>query len=94
MAEKDEFISNDSEGFMDPISVSNAYLRMKNLCISLSNEVQADIKIHNQHILPRYHKPNIINFNLLLVSLVKICWNSGIGIYVRDTFAMSFFISF
>jgi hypothetical protein len=25
---------------------------MKNLCINISNEIQVDIKIHNQHILP------------------------------------------
>ncbi|KAM7492448.1 hypothetical protein LguiA_035369 [Lonicera macranthoides] len=52
MGETDEFVSNNSEGFMDPIAISTAYLKMKNLCTNISNEIQADIKIHNQHILP------------------------------------------
>uniref|UniRef100_A0A2N9FJ97 Uncharacterized protein n=1 Tax=Fagus sylvatica TaxID=28930 RepID=A0A2N9FJ97_FAGSY len=53
MAETDEFVSNNSEGFlMDSITISTAYLKMKNLCINISNEIQADIKIHNQHVLP------------------------------------------
>ncbi|KAE8075472.1 hypothetical protein FH972_014188 [Carpinus fangiana] len=53
MAETDEFVSSNSEGFlMDSITISTAYLKMKNLCINVSNEIQADIKIHNQHILP------------------------------------------
>jgi hypothetical protein len=57
MAETDEFVSSNSEGFlMDSITISTAYLKMKNLCINISNEIQADIKIHNQHILPRYWK--------------------------------------
>ena len=57
MAETDEFVSNNSEGFlMDSITISTAYLKMKNLCINISNEIQADIKIHNQHVLPRYRQ--------------------------------------
>uniref|UniRef100_A0A7N0VD54 Uncharacterized protein n=1 Tax=Kalanchoe fedtschenkoi TaxID=63787 RepID=A0A7N0VD54_KALFE len=53
MAETDEFVSSNSEGFLpDPITVSTAYSRMKNLCITFSNEIKADIKIHNEHILP------------------------------------------
>lgn len=55
MVETDEFVSSNSEGFiMDSITVSTAYLKMKNLCTNISNEIQADIKIHNQHVLPRY----------------------------------------
>jgi len=55
MVETDEFVSNNSEGFlMDSITISTAYLKMKNLCINISKEIQADIKIHNQHVLPRY----------------------------------------
>lgn len=55
MVETDEFVSSNSEGFiMDSITISTAYLKIKNLCIDLGNEIQADIKIHNQHILPRY----------------------------------------
>lgn len=55
MIETDEFVSSNSEGFLlDTITISTAYLKMKNLCINISKEIQADIKIHNQHILPRY----------------------------------------
>ncbi|KAK3025513.1 hypothetical protein RJ639_042048 [Escallonia herrerae] len=53
MVETDEFVSSSSEGFlMDSIAVSTAYLKMKSLCVNLSNEIQSDIKIHNQNILP------------------------------------------
>lgn len=53
MLDTDEFMSTNSEDFLtDPINVSTAYLKMKTLCINISNEIQADIKIHNQHILP------------------------------------------
>ncbi|EOX93622.1 Uncharacterized protein TCM_002512 isoform 1 [Theobroma cacao] len=53
MIETDEFVSSNSEGFLlDTITISTAYLKMKNLCINISKEIQADIKIHNQHILP------------------------------------------
>lgn len=54
MLETDEFVSTSSDGFlMDSITMSTAYLKMKNLCISIRNEIQSDIKIHNHHILPR-----------------------------------------
>ncbi|KAL8512388.1 hypothetical protein ACS0TY_018756 [Phlomoides rotata] len=53
MLETDEFVSSNSEGFvMDSDTISKAYLKMKNLCINISNEIQIDIKIHNQHIFP------------------------------------------
>ncbi|KAL5581652.1 hypothetical protein UlMin_014094 [Ulmus minor] len=53
MLETDEFLSSNTEGFvMDSITFSTAYLKMKNLCINLTNEIQEDIKIHQQHILP------------------------------------------
>ncbi|KAJ4730295.1 Pesticidal crystal cry8Ba protein [Melia azedarach] len=53
MVETDEFVSTNSEGFlMDSITMSTAYLKIKNLCINISNEIQTDIKIHNHHILP------------------------------------------
>lgn len=55
MVETDEFVSSNSEGFiMDSITISTAYLKMKNLCTNISNEIQADIKIHDQDVLPRY----------------------------------------
>ncbi|XP_065876631.1 uncharacterized protein [Euphorbia lathyris] len=53
MIETDEFVSSNSEGFLtDTITISTAYLKMKNLCISIGKEIQADIKIHNQHVFP------------------------------------------
>lgn len=55
MLETDEFVSSNSDGFlMDSISISTAYLKMKNLCTNIQKEIQADIKIHNQNVLPRY----------------------------------------
>ncbi|GFP90263.1 hypothetical protein PHJA_001170200 [Phtheirospermum japonicum] len=53
MLETDEFVSSNSEGFiMDADAISKAYLKMKNLCVNISNEIRIDIKIHNQHIFP------------------------------------------
>lgn len=55
MVETDEFISGNCDAlYTDPMTVSTAYLKMKMLCLNISNEIQADIKIHNQHIFPRY----------------------------------------
>ncbi|KAK4342191.1 hypothetical protein RND71_038007 [Anisodus tanguticus] len=53
MIETDDFLSTNLDGFvMDSVTISTAYSKMKNLCSNISNEIQADIKIHNQHILP------------------------------------------
>ncbi|KAL5981322.1 hypothetical protein ACLOJK_015377 [Asimina triloba] len=53
LIETDEFMSNSSDCFLtDQITITTAYLKMKTLCINIGNEIQADIKIHNQHILP------------------------------------------
>ncbi|KAL2924527.1 4-alpha-glucanotransferase [Bienertia sinuspersici] len=53
MLETDEFISSNSENILsDPISISTAYAKIKNLCISIGREILSDIKIHNEHILP------------------------------------------
>lgn len=53
MVETDEFMASNVDSLlMDPMAMSTAYLKMKNLCINISKEIQADIKIHNQHILP------------------------------------------
>ncbi|XP_021776496.1 uncharacterized protein LOC110740316 [Chenopodium quinoa] len=53
MLEADEFMSSNSENILtDPISISTAYMKIKNLCINIGKEILADIKIHNQHILP------------------------------------------
>lgn len=55
MLETDEFVSINFEGFiMDAEAITKAYLKMKNLCINIRNEIHIDIKIHNQHIFPRY----------------------------------------
>ncbi|KAK9152277.1 hypothetical protein Syun_010586 [Stephania yunnanensis] len=53
MVETDEFMSMNTENLLlDHMAISTAYLKMKNLCTNISTEIQADIKIHNQHILP------------------------------------------
>ncbi|CAL9112687.1 unnamed protein product [Musa textilis] len=53
MVETDEFMSSNGDGlYADPMTISTAYLKMKMLCMNISNEIQADIKIHNQHIFP------------------------------------------
>ncbi|KAJ0052673.1 hypothetical protein Pint_01782 [Pistacia integerrima] len=53
LLETDEFVSSNSDSFlMDSITISTAYLKMKNLCINIGKEIQSDIKIHNHHILP------------------------------------------
>ncbi|CAN4104391.1 unnamed protein product [Withania somnifera] len=53
MMETDDFLSVNLDGFvMDSVTISTAYSKMKNLCSNISNEIQADIKIHNQDILP------------------------------------------
>lgn len=52
MVETDEYVN--SEGFLlDSVTISTAYLKMKNLCLSISNEIETDIKITNEHVLPR-----------------------------------------
>jgi hypothetical protein len=54
MIETDEFLSSNNDSLLtDPMTISAAYLKMKTLCINISREIQADIKIHNQNILPR-----------------------------------------
>ncbi|RDX71907.1 hypothetical protein CR513_48678, partial [Mucuna pruriens] len=56
MMETDEFVSSTSECYlMDTITISTAYLKMKNLCVSIRNEIQADIKIHNHHTIHGQH---------------------------------------
>ncbi|GMG98847.1 hypothetical protein Nepgr_000687 [Nepenthes gracilis] len=52
MVETDEFFTSSSENLLDPMSISTAYSKMKSLCMNIRNEIHADIKIHNQHILP------------------------------------------
>lgn len=53
MLETDEFMPTNSDSVLtDPVAMTTAYLKMKNLCINISSEILADIKIHNEHILP------------------------------------------
>ncbi|KAG0532195.1 hypothetical protein BDA96_04G087700 [Sorghum bicolor] len=53
MIETDEFLSSNNDSLLtDSMTISAAYLKMKILCINISHEIQADIKIHNQNILP------------------------------------------
>lgn len=63
MMETEEFISSNREGFLtDPMTISTAYLKMTTLCSNIGHEIQADIKIHNQHVLPRYLKETSNDF--------------------------------
>ncbi|MED6106296.1 hypothetical protein PIB30_003706 [Stylosanthes scabra] len=56
MMETDEFVSSNTEGYLvDTITISTAYLKMKNLCVSIRNEIQADIEIHSQHTINGQH---------------------------------------
>ncbi|GAB2285161.1 hypothetical protein Dimus_019614 [Dionaea muscipula] len=52
MVDTEELLSANLEDLLDPISISTAYSKMKNLCTSISTEIHGDIKIHNYHILP------------------------------------------
>ncbi|KAF8105660.1 hypothetical protein N665_0157s0225 [Sinapis alba] len=53
MAETDEYVSSNSEGFLlDSVTISTAYHKMKNLCLNISNEIETDIMITNEHVLP------------------------------------------
>ncbi|KAK9758272.1 hypothetical protein RND81_01G219800 [Saponaria officinalis] len=55
LTETDEFVSNGGDAnFLDHVTMSTAYQKMKNLCLNISNEVSTDIEIHNQHILPSF----------------------------------------
>jgi hypothetical protein len=55
MSDTDEFICNNNEGFLaDPLTTSGGYCKMVSLCNNLSCEIETDIKIHGQHVLPRY----------------------------------------
>lgn len=65
MIETDEFLSSNNDSLLtDPMTISAAYLKMKTLCINISHEIQGDIKIHNQNILPRYVcLPLVIGFS-------------------------------
>jgi hypothetical protein len=53
MLETDEYVTGNSEGRVDLVTVTTAYQKMKSLCNNLRNEIFTDIDIHNQHILPR-----------------------------------------
>ncbi|KAL1219602.1 hypothetical protein V5N11_009729 [Cardamine amara subsp. amara] len=53
MVDTDEYVSSNSEGFLlDSVTISTAYMKMKNLCLHISNEIETDIKITNEHVLP------------------------------------------
>lgn len=55
MLETEEFVSNNSDRLLtDTLTAKTAYAKMKNLCLILGKEIEADIKIYNQNILPRY----------------------------------------
>ncbi|XP_078154490.1 uncharacterized protein LOC144549583 [Carex rostrata] len=53
MLETEEFVSMNSDRLMtDTLTAKTAYAKMKNLCLILGKEIEADIKIYNQNILP------------------------------------------
>jgi hypothetical protein len=55
MLETEEFVSVNSDRLLtDTLTAKTAYAKMKNLCLILGKEIEADIKIYNQNILPRY----------------------------------------
>ncbi|XP_057440849.1 uncharacterized protein LOC130732865 [Lotus japonicus] len=56
MMETDEFVSSTSEGYLlDHTTISTAYLKMRNLCVTIRSEIMADIKIHSQHTIHGQH---------------------------------------
>ncbi|KAI3695361.1 hypothetical protein L1987_78357 [Smallanthus sonchifolius] len=55
LAETNEFASNSSEkSTVDHIAYSNAYKKMKSLCLTIRNEIVSDMKINNQQVLPSF----------------------------------------
>ncbi|KAJ4758225.1 transmembrane protein [Rhynchospora pubera] len=53
MLETEEFVSSNSDRLLtDTLIAKTAYAKMKNLCLILSKEIEADIKIYNQNVLP------------------------------------------
>lgn len=55
LTETDEFVNNNNEAtLMDSVAMSTAYQKMSSLCMNIKNEIQTDIEIHNQHILPSF----------------------------------------
>ncbi|KAL2666229.1 hypothetical protein GLYMA_02G309200v4 [Glycine max] len=81
MMETDEFVSSTSEGYlMDTITISTAYLKMKNLCVSIRNEIQADIKIHNQHTI---HGQHIFPSSIDLTNITAAVYSTELGKRLR-----------
>lgn len=86
--ETDEFISSNSDGALDPMTLSTAYQKMKTLILAVKKEIFTDIEIHNQHVLPRWVFPYFrrsytMQDNLLLeliytysyaLKLLRDCW--------------------
>ncbi|KAH8516190.1 hypothetical protein H0E87_004526 [Populus deltoides] len=55
LTETDEFVNSNNEAtLMDSVAMSTAYQKMSSLCMNIKNEIQTDIEIHNQHILPSF----------------------------------------
>lgn len=52
--ETDEFISSNSDGALDPMTLSTAYQKMKTLILAVKKEIFTDIEINNQHVLPSF----------------------------------------
>ncbi|KAI3972579.1 hypothetical protein MKX01_019237 [Papaver californicum] len=61
LAETDEYVAANSEcAWMDSLTLSTAYQKMKSLCLNIRNEVFTDMGIHNCNVLPSFiDLPNI-----------------------------------
>ncbi|PKA58615.1 hypothetical protein AXF42_Ash008902 [Apostasia shenzhenica] len=53
LVDTEEFMSSNCD-VAEPTTISAAYTKMKTLCLHICKEIQSDIKIQNQNILPRY----------------------------------------
>ncbi|KAH0450822.1 hypothetical protein IEQ34_021514 [Dendrobium chrysotoxum] len=51
LVDTEEFMSVNCD-VTEPITISTAYSKMRTLCLNISGEIQADMKIQNQNILP------------------------------------------
>ncbi|XP_020576608.1 uncharacterized protein LOC110022142 isoform X2 [Phalaenopsis equestris] len=51
LVDTEEFMSANCD-VTEPITISTAYSKMRILCLNISSEIQADMKIQNQNILP------------------------------------------
>ncbi|XP_028548411.1 uncharacterized protein LOC110106944 [Dendrobium catenatum] len=92
MLDTDEILANSTEGtLVDVVSISTGYQKMKTLCYNIVKEINADIEIHNHHILPSFiDLPNIsasiysVELCTRLRSFLKACPPTGLSPPVAD----------